>query len=94
MDVSCRGGSSPRKIQTYCDASLAPGDGRSRSGVLVSMVDETINRASLILWQSRRQTLTAVSALEAEVVALSEALAPSAVIHDACLDIRYCGCDA
>ena len=51
------------------------------------MVDETVNRASLILWQSRRQTLTALSAPEAEVVAFSEALMPSVVIHDACRNI-------
>ena len=47
--------------------------GRSKSGILVLMVDETVNRASLLLWQSRRQTLTALSAPEAEVVALSVA---------------------
>ena len=35
----------------------------------------------------RRQTLTALSAPEAEVVALSEALAPSVDIHDACRDV-------
>ena len=41
------------KIQTYCDASFAPGDGRSRSGILILLVDEVASRASLILWQSR-----------------------------------------
>ena len=51
------------------------------------LVDETTNRASLLLGQSRRQTLTALSAPEAEVVALSEALMPSVVIHEACRDI-------
>ena len=40
------------KIQTYCDASFAPGGGRSRSGILILLVDEAVNRASLILWQS------------------------------------------
>ena len=63
VDVSCRGGpqtgSSSLKRQTYCDASFARGGGRSRSSIHVLMVDETINRASLILWQSMRQTLTA-----------------------------------
>ena len=68
------------KIQTYCNASFAPGGGRSRSGILVLLVDEVTNRASLLLWQSRRQTLTALSAPEAEVVALSEALMTAAVI--------------
>ena len=91
VDVSCRDGpqtgSNSLKIQTYCDALFAPGGRWSRSGILVAMVDETTNRASLILWQSRRQTLTAVSAPEAEVVALSEALMPSVVIHDACRNI-------
>ena len=79
--------SSPLKVQTYCDASFAPGGGRSQSGILVLLVDENRNRASLLVWQSRRQTLTALSALEAEVVALSEALMPSVVIHEACRDI-------
>ena len=65
--------SSPLVLQTYCDASFAPGGGRSRSGILVLLVDQVTNRASLLLWQSRRQTLTALSAPEAEVVALSEA---------------------
>ena len=53
------------------------------SGILALMVDETVNRASL-----RQQTLTALSAPEAKVVALSEALTPSIVIHDDCCDIR------
>ena len=79
--------SSPLTVQTYCDASFAPGGGRSRSGILVLLVDQKTNRASLLLWQSRRQTLTALSAPEAEVVALSEALMPAAVIHESCCDI-------
>ena len=61
---------SPPSVQTYCDASFAPGGGRSRSGILVLLVDQKTNRASLLLWQSRRQTLTALSAPEAEVVAV------------------------
>ena len=61
--------SSPLTVQTYCDASFAPGSGRSRSGILVLLVGEVTKRASLLLWQSRRQTLTALSAPEAEVVA-------------------------
>ena len=79
--------SSPLTVQTYCDASFAPGGGRSRSGILVLLVDQKTNRASLLLWQSRRQTLTALSAPEAEVVALSEALMPAVVIHESCCDI-------
>ena len=39
------------------------------------------------MWQSRRQTRTALSPPEAEVVGLSEALMPSVVTHDACKDI-------
>ena len=77
---------SPVTVQTYCDASFAPGGGRSRSGILVLLVDQLTNRASLLLWQSRRQTLTALSAPEAEVVALSEALVPAVVIHESCRD--------
>ena len=61
--------------------------GRSRSGILILVVDEAVNGASLILWQSRRQTGAALSIPEAEVLALSEALTPSVVIHDACKDI-------
>ena len=78
---------SPLTVQTYCDASFAPGGGRSRSGILVLLVDQQTNRASLLFWQSRRQTLTALSAPEAEVVALSEALMPAVVIHESCRDI-------
>ena len=88
---SAQGGPQPwhssLKIQTYCDASFAPGGGRSRSGILVLLVDEVTNGASLLLRQSRRQTLTALSAPEAEVVALSEALMPAVVIHESCCDI-------
>ena len=51
------------------------------------LVDEVSNRASLLLWQFRRQTLTALSAPEAEVVALKEALMPAIVIHESCCDI-------
>ena len=36
---------SPLKIQTYCDASFAPGGGRSRSGIQALLVDEVTNRA-------------------------------------------------
>ena len=32
---------SPLTVQTYCDASFAPGGGRSRSGILVLLVDQT-----------------------------------------------------
>ena len=82
--LSC---SSPLAVQTYCDASFAPGGGRSRSGILVLLVDQKTNRASALLWQSRRQTLTALSAPEAEVVALSEALMPAIIIHESCRTI-------
>ena len=82
--LSC---SSPLIVQAYCDASFAPGGGRSRSGILVLLVDQKTNRASALLWQSRRQTLTALSAPEAEVVALSEALMPAIIIHESCRDI-------
>ena len=82
--LSC---SSPLIVQTYCDASFAPGGGRSRSGILVLLVDQKTNRASALLWQSRRQTLTAMSAPEAEVVALSEALMPAIIIHESCRNI-------
>ena len=78
---------SPLIVQTYCDASFAPGGGRSRSGILVLLVDQKTNRASLLLWQSRRQSLTALSAPEAEVIALSEALMPAVIIREACRDI-------
>ena len=82
--LSC---SSPLTVQTYCDASFAPGGGRSRTGILVLLVDQKTNRASALLWQSRRQTLTALSAPEAEVVALSEALMPAIIIHESCRNV-------
>ena len=82
--LSC---SSPLVVQTYCDASFAPGGGRSRSGILVLLVNQKTNRALALLWQSRRQTLTALSAPEAAVVALSEALMPAIIIHESCRDI-------
>ena len=72
--LSC---SSPLIVQTYCDASFAPGGGRSRSGILVLLVDQKTNQASALLWQSRRQTLTAL-------VALLEALMPAIIIHESC----------
>ena len=53
------------------------------------LVNETNGRASLILWHSRGQTLTALSAPEEQVVAASEALMPSVVIHDACRDVGF-----
>ena len=84
---SAQGGPQPWQTQAYCDASFAPGGGRSRSGILVLLAEEVTNGASLLLWQSRRQTLTALSAPEAEVVALSEALMPAVVIHESCCDI-------
>ena len=34
------------KIQIYCDASFAPGGGRSRSGILILLVSDTNRRAS------------------------------------------------
>ena len=57
-----------------CDASFALGGGKSRSGILILLVDEATSRVSWVSWQSRRQTLIALSAPEAEAVALSEAL--------------------
>ena len=91
MPPSARDGplssSSPLVVQAYCDASFAPGGGRSRTGILVLLVDQATNRASALLWQSRRQTLTALSAPEAEVVALSEALMPAIIIHESCRNV-------
>ena len=57
------------------------------TGILVLLVNQETNRASLLSWQSRRQTLTALSPPEAEVVALSEALMPAIVVHESCCDI-------
>ena len=68
-------------LSNHCDASFAPGGGRSRSGILVLLVDQRP------IGQSRRQTLTALSAPEAEVVALSEALMPAIIIHESCRNI-------
>ena len=65
--LSC---SSPLIVQTYCDASFAPGGGPQ------PLRDFGV-----------AGRLTALSAPEAEVVALSEALMPAIIIHESCRDI-------
>ena len=50
--LSC---SSPLAVQTYCDASFAPGGGRSRSGILVLLVDQK-NQPGISLTMAVKKT--------------------------------------
>ena len=59
-------------IHAYTDASFATSGGRSRSGFLVCLVVAETGEYSVLQWSSRRQTITAYSAPEAEIVAMSE----------------------
>eukprot|EP00971_Amphidinium_carterae_P321683 6394199-Amphidinium_carterae.1 len=75
-------------IVVYCDASFSPNGGRSRSGCSIYLVLPSSSGEGpqhiLLSWTSRRQTLTAASAPEAEVAALAESLMPGIVLQDAC----------
>ena len=41
--------SSPLTVQTYCDASFAPGGGRSRSGILVLLVGQVTKQGVFVV---------------------------------------------
>eukprot|EP00971_Amphidinium_carterae_P349442 6491020-Amphidinium_carterae.1 len=88
MTSKCIPRAKSRFTIVYCDASFAHNGGRSRSGcsiylVLPSSLGEGPQHV-LLSWSSRRQTLTAASAPEAEVAALAESLMPGIVLQDAC----------
>ena len=61
------------QIHSFTDASFSTSEGRSKSGFLICLVE----------WSSRRQTITAYSAPEAEIVGMSEAVMTSLLTYDA-----------
>eukprot|EP00971_Amphidinium_carterae_P307262 6106172-Amphidinium_carterae.2 len=78
-------------IVVYTDASFAGGGGRSRSGCSIYlMLPCSLGEGPqhiLLQWSSRRQTLIANSAPEAEtgkIAAIAEAMMPGIVVQDAC----------
>ena len=70
-------------IHSYTDASFATSQGRSRSGYMVCLVHPETGEYSVLQWSSRRQTITAFSAPEAEIVAMSEGVMTSLLTYDA-----------
>ena len=79
-------------IHAYTDASFATSGGRSRSGFLVCMVHPETGEYSVLQWSSRRQTITAYSAPEAEIVAMSEGIMTSILTYDAAEFLGVCVC--
>ena len=77
-------------IHAYTDASFATSGGRSRSGFLVCMVHPETDEYSVLQWSSRRQTITAYSAPEAEIVAMSEGIMTSILTYDAAEFLGVC----
>ena len=59
-------------IHSFTDASFATSQGRSRSGYMICLVHPKTGNYSVLQWSSRRQTITAYSAPQAEIVAMSE----------------------
>ena len=70
-------------IHSYTDASFATSQGRSRSGYMVCLVHPETGSYSVLQWSSRRQTITAYSAPEAEIVAMSEGVMTALLTYDA-----------
>ena len=70
-------------IHAYTDASFATSQGRSRSGYMVCLVHPGTGKYSVLQWSSRRQTITAYSAPEAEIVAMSEGVMTALLTYDA-----------
>ena len=70
-------------IHLYADASFATSQGRSRSGYLICLVHPETGKYSVLQWSSRRQTITAHSTPEAEIVAMSEGVMTALLTHDA-----------
>ena len=71
------------EIHSYTDASFATSQGRSRSVFLICLVVPGTGEYSVLQRFSRRQTITAYSAPEAEIVALSEGVMTSLLKYDA-----------
>ena len=59
-------------VHSFTDGSFATSQGRSRSGYMICLVHTETGNYSVLQWSSRRQTITAYSAPEAEIVAMSE----------------------
>ena len=70
-------------IHSFTDASFATSQGRSRSGYLICLVHPETGKYSVLQWSSRRQTITAFSAPEAEIVAMSEGVMTALLTYDA-----------
>ena len=70
-------------IHSYTDASFAASQGRSRSGYMVCLVHPGTGEYSVLQWSSRRQTITAYSAPEAEIVAMSGGVMTALLTYDA-----------
>ena len=70
-------------IHAFTDASFATSQGRSRSGYMVCLVHPGTGEYSVLQWSSRRQTITAFSAPEAEIVAMSEGVMTALLTYDA-----------
>ena len=79
-------------IHTYADASFSVSGGRSRSGFLVFLVKPATGNHSVLQWSSRRQTITAYSAPEAEIVAMSDGIMTSILTYDAAEFLAVCVC--
>ena len=77
-------------IHAYTDASFATSGGRSRSGFLVCLVHHETGEYSVLQWSSRRQTITAYSAPEAEIVAMSDGIMTSILTYDAAEFLGVC----
>ena len=66
--------------------------GRSRSGFLVCLVVPGTGDYSVLQWSSRRETITAFSAPEAGIVAMSEGIMTSILTYDAAEFLGVCVC--
>ena len=77
-------------IHTYTDASFSTSGRRSRSGFLVCLVVPETGEYSVLQWSSRRQTIAAFSAAEAEIVAMSEGIMTSILTYDAAELLGVC----
>ena len=77
-------------IHAYTDASFSTSGGRSRSGFLVCLVVPETGEYAVLQWSSRRQTITAYSAPEAEIVAMSEGIMTSILTYDAAEFLGVC----
>ena len=66
LGINLTSSNADEEIRCFTDASWAPGNGRSQSGVVVCMGDTPL------MWKSSKQSLTALSSAEAELIALTQ----------------------